>query len=59
MAKRSEITCIGFLQHKDGTLESIEEMSQERRAEVGEILGQRLADAFSEYYSLHPDESPK
>ena len=56
MAKQPEIKCIGFLQHDDGTLESIEEMTPERRDEVGEILGQRLADAFQDYFSRHPDQ---
>lgn len=56
MAKQPEIKCIGYLKHDDGTLESIEDMTPERRKEVAEMLGARMAKAFQDHYSRHPEE---
>ena len=53
---KKEITFSCHLIKEDGTTVNFEDLPPDELAKVKRNLGQRMANAMSEYYSQHPDE---
>lgn len=53
---KKEITFSCHLIKEDGTTVNFEDIPPDELAKVKRNLGQRMANAMSEYYSQHPDE---
>lgn len=55
MARR-ELTCCNFLIKEDGTTVPFEELTEKEREDFAERAGQKMAEAFQDYFSRHPEE---
>lgn len=55
MAKR-ELTCYNILIKEDGAEVPFDELTDEERADFAERAGQKMAEAFQDWFSRHPEE---
>lgn len=55
MAKK-EYTYTCMVEYPDGRVENLKELPNEEQERLAVLWGNRMAAAFSEYYSNHPEE---
>lgn len=44
------------MEHPDGRVEPLDNLSQSEKEYLAQLWGQRMADTLAQYYSLHPEE---
>ena len=53
---KKDLSCRNYLVKEDGTAVPFDKLSEKERADFADLAGRKIADAFREYFSLHPDE---
>ena len=51
-----ELTCYNILIKEDGTEVPFDDLTEEERADFAERAGQKMAEAFQDWFSRHPEE---
>jgi len=54
---KKDLSCRNYLVKEDGTAVPFDKLSEKERADFADLAGRKIADAFREYFSLHPDEN--
>lgn len=53
---KKEYTYRCFVEHSDGRIERLEDISQAERERLAELWGQRVAETLAQYCSVNPEE---
>ncbi|MBQ3604022.1 MAG: hypothetical protein IJA02_09290 [Clostridia bacterium] len=53
---KKEYTYKCFVEHSDGRVERLEDISQAEKERLAELWGQRVAETLAQYYSANPEE---
>lgn len=56
MARKNEITVVGFLIREDGSTVPMEDLTPEQREAWHARCRERLSQRMSDYYTQHPEE---
>ena len=59
MARKNEITVVGFLILEDGGTVPMEDLTPEQRETWKEACRRRLSERMSDYFTQHPEEWAK
>ena len=51
-----ELTCYNILIKEDGTEVPFDDLTEKERADFAERAGQKMAEAFQDWFSRHPEE---